>query len=113
MQFLQVLALKLGAALLVQLAGLTRDSAALALLLGVAVLVLTLRLPALVGQYGGDGLGFVRYLAYRQAAQALTGGAGARPRRGQRRRRRPRGGGVRGGGGGRSGGPRTGPAVSP
>ena len=53
------------------------DAALLAVFLGVAVLALTLKIPGLLRNHVGDGLGFVRYYVYRQGARALEGsGAG-------------------------------------
>ena len=72
-QFVQVLALKLGGALLTELTPMAPDAALLAVFLGVAVLVLTLRIPSLLRQHAGDGLGFARYLVFRQAARAVEG----------------------------------------
>lgn len=72
-QFVQVLALKLGGSLLTELAPMAPDAALLAVFLGVAVLVLTLKIPGLMRQHAGDGLGFARYLVYRQAARAVEG----------------------------------------
>src|SRR5207237_10470457 len=73
-QFVQVLALKLGASLLVELAPLGADSALVSLFLGVASLILTLKIPGLLRGRLGDGLGFGRYVAYREGARALRGG---------------------------------------
>lgn len=81
-QFVQVLALTLGGSLLTELTPMAADSALLAIFLGVAVLLLTLRIPGLMRQHAGDGLGLVRFLAYRQAARALEGRVGGRPRGG-------------------------------
>jgi hypothetical protein len=75
-QFLQVLALKLGGALLGDPSVLPVDAAVLELFLGVAVLALTMKLPGLLRSHLGDGLGFVRYVAYRQGARALEGASG-------------------------------------
>ena len=75
-QFVQVLALKLGGALLTELAPMAADAALLAVFLGVAVLALTLKIPGLLRGHVGDGLGFVRYVVYRQAARGLEGRAG-------------------------------------
>ena len=72
-QFVQVLALKLGGALLTELAPMGADAALLAVFLGIAVLALTMRIPGLMRNHLGDGLGFARYFAYRQAASALEG----------------------------------------
>lgn len=78
-QFVQVLALKLGGSLLTELAPMAPDAALLAVFLGVAVIVLTLRIPGVMRNHVGDGLGFVRYYVYRQGARALEGRAGGRP----------------------------------
>ncbi len=75
-QFVQVLTLKLGASLLTELTPMAPDAAVLALFLGVAVMVLTLKVPGLLRQHTGDGLGFTRYLVYRTAAHALEGKGG-------------------------------------
>ncbi len=68
-QFLQIVALKLGAELFTDLtpAG-GVDAALLPSLLGIAVLILTIRLPALLGRRGGGGGGggVLRYVAYQQ-----------------------------------------------
>ncbi len=76
-QFVQVLALKLGASLLTELTPMVPDAALLAVFLGVAVLVLTLKIPDLMRGHLGDGLGFVRYYVYRRGASALEGGRGS------------------------------------
>ncbi len=76
-QFVQVLALKLGGSLLTELAPMAPDAALLGVFLGVAVLALTLRIPGLMRNHVGDGLGFVRYYAYRQGAGVLEGRTGA------------------------------------
>jgi hypothetical protein len=73
-QFVQVLALKLGGSLLTDLTPQAPDSALLSVFLGVAVLALTLKIPSLMRNHVGDGLGFVRYYVYRQGARALEGG---------------------------------------
>ena len=57
-QFVQVLALKLGGSLL------------------------TMKIPGLMRSHLGDGLGFARYLVYRQGARALEGRRGGAPRGG-------------------------------
>jgi hypothetical protein len=75
-QFVQVLALKLGGSLLTELAPMSPDAALLSVFLGVAVLALTLKIPSLMRNHVGDGLGFVRYYVYRQGARALEGGSG-------------------------------------
>jgi hypothetical protein len=86
LQFLQAVALKLGAALLAAWAAgaSTPLPDALAVLLGVAVLGLTLKLPGLLRTHAGDGLSVARYYALRTGAQALDGWrrgpAGAAPR---------------------------------
>ena len=81
-QFVQVLALKLGGSLLTELTPMAADAALLSVLLGIAVLALTLRIPGLMRGHMGDGLGFVRYYVYRQGAQALQGRAGGTSPRG-------------------------------
>ena len=69
-QFVQIVALKLGAELFTDLTPATDTGAALLpSLLGIAVLVLTIRLPALLGLRGGGGSGgggVLRYVAYQQ-----------------------------------------------
>jgi hypothetical protein len=75
-QFVQVLALKLGAALVLGLAPQTADAQIAGALLGIAALFVTIKLPELLRDYAGDGLGFARYVAYRRAAQKLAGGGG-------------------------------------
>lgn len=74
-QFVQVLALKLGGSLLTDLAPVAPDASLLSFFLGVAVLALTMKIPSLMRNHLGDGLGFVRYFGYRQAARSLEGGA--------------------------------------
>ena len=81
-QFVQVLALKLGGSLLTELTPMAADAALLSVLLGIAVLALTLRIPGLMRGHIGDGLGFVRYYVYRQGARALQGGTGGAGQRG-------------------------------
>jgi hypothetical protein len=70
-QFLQVAALKLGSALLLELTPQGEDAVVVGVLLGIAVLALTLKLPDLVQGHLGDGLGFARYYAYRRGARAI------------------------------------------
>jgi len=80
-QFVQVLVLKLGDSLLTEVTPMAPDAALLAVFLGVAVLALTLKVPGLMRNHIGDGLGFIRYYVYRQGARSLEGGgagAGAR-----------------------------------
>ncbi|MDG6910218.1 MAG: type IV secretion system protein, partial [Nitrososphaerota archaeon] len=74
-QFVQVLALRLGSALLADSAVIGSNAVLLRLLLGVAVIVLTLKLPGLMRAHLDSGLGFARYYAYRVGAQAISGGA--------------------------------------
>ncbi|MCX6022062.1 MAG: hypothetical protein NTZ05_10105 [Chloroflexi bacterium] len=76
-QFVQVLALKLGGSLLTDLTPLAPDALLLTFFLGVAVLVLTMKIPGLMRNHLGDGLGFARYFMFRQGARALEGGAGS------------------------------------
>jgi hypothetical protein len=75
-QFLQVATLKLGASLVLELAPASEDTQVVTLLLGVAVLALTLKLPALLQAGHDDGLGFARFYAYRRGARALEGASG-------------------------------------
>jgi hypothetical protein len=68
-QFLQIVALKLGGELFTDLTPAADSGAALLpSLLGIAVLVLTIRLPSLLGLRGGGGGsgGVLRYVAYQQ-----------------------------------------------
>jgi hypothetical protein len=81
-QFVQVLALRLGGALLVDTAPGGDQAQALRLFLGVAVMMLTLKVPDLMRSGLGDGLGFYRGYVYRQAGRALEG-AGVPPRGGR------------------------------
>jgi hypothetical protein len=81
-QFVQVLALKLGGSLLTELTPMAADAALLAVFLGVAVLLLTMKIPGLMRNHLGDGLGFARYFVYRQGARALEGRGGSAPRGG-------------------------------
>ncbi len=71
-----MLTLKLGASLLTELTPMAPDSALLAIFLGVAVLALTLKVPALMRHHLDDGLGFVRYMVYRRGARAIEGASG-------------------------------------
>ncbi len=64
------------ASLLTELTPMAPDAALLAVFLGVAVVVLTLKVPDLMRGHLGDGLGFVRYYIYRRGAGALDGGRG-------------------------------------
>ena len=75
-QFAQVVALKLGDALMNDVSMPVGDARLLALFLGVGLMFLTIKIPAIIGRSAGDGLGFTRYLVYRQAARAMTGGGG-------------------------------------
>jgi len=75
-QFVQVLALKLGGSLITELAPMTADASLLTSFLGVAVLALTLKIPSLMRGHLGDGLSFVRYVVYQQAARAIGKGGG-------------------------------------
>jgi hypothetical protein len=74
-QFVQVVALKVGAALIADYLTLgPGDAQVLSLFLAIAVLVLAVKVPALLrasaGGLGG-GVGLVRYYAYRSAAKQL------------------------------------------
>ncbi|HEU0166833.1 MAG TPA: conjugal transfer protein TrbL family protein [Chloroflexota bacterium] len=75
-QFAQVVALKLGDALMNDVSMPSADGHLLTMFLGIALMTLTIKIPAIIGRSTGDGLGFTRYLVYRQAARALTGGGG-------------------------------------
>jgi hypothetical protein len=75
-QFAQVVSLKLGDALMNDVAMPTADGHLLTAFVGVGLMVLTIKIPAIIGRSTGDGLGFTRYLVYRQAARAMTGGGG-------------------------------------
>lgn len=75
-QFVQVLALKLGGSLITELSPMTMDASLLTAFLGIAVLVLTLKIPSLMRAHVGDGLGFARFVVYQQASRALRGGGG-------------------------------------
>ena len=70
-QFVQVIALKLGGSLMTDLTPVAGDTALLELFLGVALVALTLKIPGLMRGHLGDGLGFVRYFAFRQMARGL------------------------------------------
>jgi len=72
-QFVQVVALRLGASLLPELAPDSVAAELVGLFLGVASLALTLKLPGLIQARAGDAGGFVRYLAYRTAARHVSG----------------------------------------
>ena len=76
-QFVQVLAMKLGASLITELAGIPVDAHLLSIFLGIGVLALTLKLPGLMRAHMGDGLGFPRYLAYHEGARAFDRRSGA------------------------------------
>jgi hypothetical protein len=75
-QFVQVVALKLGVSLMTDLTPLAEDASLVSTLVGIALLALTLKIPGLLRGQLGDGMGFVRYYAYRRAAQAVSGGGG-------------------------------------
>jgi len=72
-QVLQVVTLKLGGSLLTDLTPQSPDAALLGVFLGVAVLLLTLKLPGLMRTHVGEGLGLARFYVYRQAARAMEG----------------------------------------
>jgi hypothetical protein len=71
-QFVQVVALKLGGSLMTDLTPMTADAGLLSVFLGIAVLVLTLKIPSLMRHRAGEGFGFVRYIAYQQASRAIN-----------------------------------------
>ena len=70
-QFIQVLALKLGGSLMSDPTWMPVSDALLTFVGGIAVIAVTLKLPGLMRGHLGDGLGFGRYLAYRQGARAI------------------------------------------
>jgi len=78
-QFVQVVALKLGGALLKELGPMSLDTAAIEILLGTALMVLTLKLPGIIGRHAGDGLGLARFLTYRQGARGVDAAASRVP----------------------------------
>jgi hypothetical protein len=77
-QFVQVVALKLGGSLMTDLTPMSADAGLLSVFLGIAVLVLTLKIPSLMRHHAGEGFGFFRYIAYQQASRAINNrGAGS------------------------------------
>ncbi len=76
-QFVQVLALKLGASLMTELAPMFADAALLAVFLGIAVVTQTLRIPGIMHEHSGGGFGFGRYVAFRQGAHFLESRGGS------------------------------------
>ena len=74
-QFVQVLALKLGGSLMTDTTLMPLTDSLLTFVAGIAVIAVTLKLPALMRGHLGDGLGFGRFVAYRQGARALEGRA--------------------------------------
>lgn len=82
-QFVQAVALKVGASLIVDYSETTADATIISLFLGIAVLGLTLKIPSLLRAGGGGGLGFVGYYLYSRGGRALDGGlSGLRGARG-------------------------------
>lgn len=80
-QFVQVVVMKLGGSLLTDVVPVAPDASLLSFFLGIAVLALTLKIPGLMRNHVDSGLGFVRYVSYRQGAKAIEGpGGGARGR---------------------------------
>jgi len=75
-QFVQVVALKLGGSLMTDLTPTTADAGLLSVFLGIAVLALTLKIPSLMRHRAGDGFGLVRYIAYQQASRAINNRGG-------------------------------------
>ena len=71
-QFVQVLALKLGGSLVVELTPLAPASALLTLFLGIAVLALTLKIPHLLRTHVGGGIGVAGLIVYRQATHVIA-----------------------------------------
>ena len=73
-QFLQVVALRLGTGLFVDMTPVGDVGAAiLPSLLGIAVLILTMRIPELVHAGAGGGFGLTRFIVYTKLAGALRG----------------------------------------
>jgi len=75
-QFVQVVALKLGGSLMTDLTPTAADAGLLSVFLGIAVLALTLKIPSLMRHRAGDGFGLVRYVAYQQASRAINNRGG-------------------------------------
>lgn len=72
-QFVQVVALKVGASLITDIQPAALDAMVVTRFLGVAVMLLTLKIPDLMRGQLGDGLGFARFYAYRSGARTLEG----------------------------------------
>ena len=70
-QFAQVVGLRLGDMFLHTVPVPTVDGQLASLILGIAAMAVTFRLPAIIGRFGGDGLGLARFIMFRQVAQAL------------------------------------------
>jgi hypothetical protein len=72
-QFLQVVAMKLGASLIGDSAAIGSGAGLLRLFLGIAVIALTLRIPTLLRTQTGGGLGLVRQIAFVAATRGAAG----------------------------------------
>ena len=71
-QFVQVVALKLGGNLLVDIAAVPPGAQLVGPFLGLAMLVLTFKIPALLHAHVGDGLGAARQLAVNTVGRILA-----------------------------------------
>jgi hypothetical protein len=71
-QFVQVVALKLGGNLLADIAAVSPDAYLVGLFLGLAMLALTFKIPALMHAHVGDGLGAARQLAVNTAGRIMA-----------------------------------------
>jgi hypothetical protein len=71
-QFVQVVALKLGGNLLVDIAAVSPGAQLVGPFLGLAMLVLTFKIPALLHAHVGDGLGAARQLAVNTVGRILA-----------------------------------------
>jgi hypothetical protein len=72
-QFVQVVAIRLGSGLALQLSGPAPDAAVVGLLVGIATLGLALKVPSLLNAHVDDGLSIARQLAVRTATRLLPG----------------------------------------
>jgi hypothetical protein len=77
-QFVQAVALKVGASLIADYSETTADATIVSLFLGIAVLGLALKIPSLLRTGGGGGgfgpVGFLGYYLYSRGGRALDGG---------------------------------------
>ena len=72
-QFVQVIAIRLGSGLTLQLSGLAPDAVAVGLLAGITTLGLTLKVPSLLNAHIDDGMSAARRRARRAAGRLLPG----------------------------------------